>query len=64
MLERILSMPSASTQAIAAMGLQRGVLDPLGREGALIADCGRRQRGRDIAEFTMGFRNDVARGAR
>ena len=44
----------------AAMGFQRGVLHPLRREGALIGDGGLRQRSRDIAEFAMDFRDDIA----
>ena len=44
----------------AAMGFQRGVLDALGGEGALIGDGGLRQRGRDIAEFAVGFGDDIA----
>jgi hypothetical protein len=44
----------------AAMGFQRRVLDPLGRERALIGDGGLRQRARDIAKFAVGFRDDIA----
>ena len=44
----------------AAMGFQRGVLDPLRRERTLIGDGGLRQRARDIAKFAMDFRDDVA----
>ena len=43
------------------MGLQRGMLHALGREGALIGDGRRSERGRDVAEFAMGFGHDVAR---
>ena len=44
----------------AAMGFQRRVLHPLGRESAFIGDGGLRQRARDIAKFAVGFRDDVA----
>ena len=45
----------------AAMGLQRGVLHPLGCERALIGHGRLCERCRDIAEFAVGFRDDVAR---
>ena len=43
------------------MGFQRGMLDPLGGEGAFIGHGGLRQRRGDVAEFAMGFGDDVAR---
>ena len=59
-LERMLRTPVGIDPGEPAMGFERRVLDALGGEGALIGDGGLRQRGRDVAIFTMLFGDDVA----
>ena len=44
----------------AAVGLQGGMLDALGRKRSLVGDGGAGESGGDVAVLTVGFRHDVA----
>ena len=60
-LDRTLRIPSVIEPGKPAMGFQRGMLDPLAGEGALIGYSRSCERRRDVAELSVGFRDDIAR---